>query len=98
LSGELQSEFDFDQPSAGGDGVERWHRQRERAIHRLARRLGLPIEHEVEVWLKNGMRLRGHLKLRESMLLVETVDQDSLELVIERANFRYSEMESCVRL
>jgi hypothetical protein len=94
----VQATFDFDQAPSGEDGVTEWHRQRERAVHRLARKLGLPLDHEVEVWLLNGMRLRGRLKLKETMLFLETVDPHSLELLIDRVDFRHADMESCVRL
>jgi hypothetical protein len=91
-----QSEFDFDQPGPG-DGLEIWRQQRERTLHRLARRLGLPLGRQVEVWLKDGVKLRGRLELKESMLLLETVDERNLQLAVDRVAFRYSEVESCVR-
>jgi len=92
-----QPEFDFSQ-STGGDGLDRWHQQRERASHRLARRLGLPLERQVEVWLKDGVRLRGKLRLKESMLFLEALDEHDLELAIDKVTFHFAEMESCLRL
>jgi hypothetical protein len=90
-----QSEFNFNQPS-GGDGVNHWHHQRERASHRLAKRLGLPLEHKVEVWLKDGVVLRGQLRLKEAVLFLESVDERTLELTVDGVDFHYAEMESCV--
>lgn len=92
----LQSSFDF-QDNSQPDGLERWYQQRERASHRLARRLGLPLGHEVEVWLKDGVVLRGKLRLKEETLFLDTVDERNLELAVDRVDFRYGEMESCVR-
>ena len=94
-----QPEFDFTQPQAPqGDGLDRWQQQRERGSHRLARRLGLPLDREVEVWLKDGVRLRGKLRLKEAMLFLESVDERSLELAVGPVNFHYTEIESCVRM
>lgn len=93
----LQGELDFTQPSPG-DGLDRWRNQRERAGHRLARRLGLPLDREVEVRLKDGVVLRGRLQLKEAMLFVEHVDERSLELAVGRVDFRHADIESCVRM
>ena len=66
--------------------------------HRLARRLGLPLGREVEVWLKDGVRLRGLLRLKEAMLFLENVDERSLELAVGKVDFRHADIESCVRM
>jgi hypothetical protein len=92
----MQGELDFNREPSG-DGVTHWHQQRERASHRLAKRLGLPLEHEVEVWLKNGEVHRGRLRLKEAVLFLDSVDERSLELAVGQVDFRYAEMESCVR-
>ena len=97
MSASSQPEFDFDR-SAPADGLDRWHAQRERASRRLARRLGLPLDHEVEVRLKDGVILRGKLRLKETVLILEAVDERTLELVIGRADFRPADMDACVRL
>ena len=94
---ESQFHFDFDQPKSE-DGLIQWRRQRERASTRLARKLGLPIGFDVEVWLKNGVMLRGKLDLAESVLLLDTIDEQKLKLVIGRADFSYADLESCVRM
>ena len=75
-----------------------WRRQRERASAQMARKLGLPIGYEVEVWLKNGVMLRGKLELEESVLLLDTIDEHKLKLVIGRADFMYPDLDSCVRM
>ena len=97
MSGSSQSEFSFDQTTAG-DGLDRWYQQRDRATRRLAQRLGLPLEREVEVCLKDGVILRGKLRLKEDMLFTEAVDEKHLELAIGRVDFPYNQIESCVRL
>ncbi len=92
-----QPQFSFDQPDSG-DGLSHWRRQRERAAHRLARRLSLPLGHEVEVCLKDGVILRGKLELKEAMLFLESVDERTLSLAVGRVDFRTGEIESCVRM
>ncbi len=72
--------------------------ERERASHRLARKLGLPIGYEVEVWLKNEIRMTGKLELDESVLLLETIDERRFRLVIGETRFCYDDLESCVRM
>ncbi len=93
-----QPEFQFDAPGATVDGVSLWQRQRAETARRLALRLGLPLGREVEVWLQNGMRLRGRLELRREWLVEEAVDAHTVELIVGAVNFRHADMESCVRL
>jgi hypothetical protein len=64
----------------------------------LARKLGLPLGNQVEVWLKNGVLLRCKLELAESVLLLDTIDERKLKLMIGRADFMYSDLDSCVRM
>lgn len=78
-------------------GFNQWRQQRREAMRKLAREMGLPLEHQVEVWLRGGIRLRGMLRLREEMLFVEEKGDDALFLVIDGVSFVTSEMESCVR-
>jgi hypothetical protein len=92
-----QAEFNFDAGTAG-DGYARWLAARQLAASELARRLNLPLQHEVEVWLVGGIRLRGKLRLREEMLCVEEYHVRHLELAVDHVPFKMSEMESCVRL
>ena len=68
------------------------------AAAELARRIGLPLDHEVEVWLRGGVRLRGKLHLQEAMLFLEEERLRHLGLVVDRVALTYREMESCVRL
>jgi hypothetical protein len=92
-----QSEFNF-----GADGPEhgyaQWLTGRRLAAAELARRMNLPLGHEVEVWLYGGIRLRGMLRLREEMLFIEEERVRHLELLVDHVGFTYREMESCVRL
>ena len=93
-----QSEFDFTQSQAAADdGLTHWQRQREHGLRQLASRLGLPLNRMVEVWLKDGVRLRGLLQLKEAALFLESVDEHTLQLTVNRVDFRYSEIESCLR-
>ena len=64
----------------------------------LARQMGLPLEHPVEVWLRGGIRLRGKLRLREEMLFVQSEKESGLSLVVDGVPFTWAEIESCVRL
>ena len=89
-----QSEFDF-QKGESGAGYTRWLAGRRMAAAELARRMNLPLGHEVEVWLYGGVRLRGKLRLREELLFVEEEQVRRLELVVDRVGFYYREMESC---
>ena len=47
-----------------------------------ARRLNLPLGHQVEVWLCGGSRLRGLLRLREEMLIIQEEHVRHLELLV----------------
>ena len=58
----LQSELNFNE-DGGNEGYTRWLVGRQVATEILARKMGLPLGHEVEVWLIGGMRLRGRLRL-----------------------------------
>jgi hypothetical protein len=90
-------QFDFDAPNAP-DGYKRWQAQRYACRQELAERLGLPLGRGVEVWLKDGVLLRGLLNLAEEPLFVEADRMATLELVVDKIRFRPSEIESCVRL
>jgi small nuclear ribonucleoprotein (snRNP)-like protein len=91
-----QAELSFD-GNQGNDGVTHWHKQRERSLRALAHRLGLPLGHEVEIWLKGNVRLRGKLELAEQLLFVENIVEKDLMLRVGRATFPYGDFESCVR-
>jgi hypothetical protein len=86
----------------GNDATERgytqWLAGRKVAATELARRINLPLGHQVEVWLRGGIRLRGKLCLQEGMLFTEEEGLRHLELMIDHVRFSFREMESCVRL
>jgi len=92
-----QGEFNFE-AGAAGEGYSRWLAERKLAAVELARRLNLPLQHEVEVWLVGQIRLRGKLRLAEEMLCIEENPWRHLELEVDRVRFKMCEMELCVRL
>ncbi len=81
-----------------GQGYTQWLTGRQVAVEQLARRLNLPLGHQVEIWLYGGIRLRGKLRLSEEMLFIDEERARHLELLVDRVSFAYREMESCVRL
>jgi len=93
----------MDQPELSFDaatpqrGYDRWQEERRAAKLALARRLGLPLGHEVEVWLRGEVRLRGRLELAEEKLFVPEGNDPHLRLTIGRTSFEAGEIESCVR-
>jgi hypothetical protein len=92
-----QSEFNFG-IGASEAGYSQWLANRRVAAKELARRLGLPLGYQVEVWLTGGIRLRGKLRLQEEHLFVEEEHLRHLDLAVDHTNFTYREVESCVRL
>ena len=95
----MQHELNFgDGDGENGAGYTGWLAGRRMAAAELARRMNLPLEHQVEVWLHGGVRLRGKLRLREEMLFIEEDRVRHLELLVDRVGFAYREMESCIRL
>ena len=92
-----QSEFSFD-PDASEEGHTRWLFSRRMAVEILARKMNLPLGHQVEVWLYGGIRLRGQLRLKEEAMFIEEDKVRHLELTVDHVPFTYREMESCVRL
>ena len=92
-----QGNFNFE---ARGDeqGYTRWLTGRRVAVQELARRLGLPLDHQVEVWLCGGIRLRGKLRLQEEILFIEEERVRHLGLVVDHVAFTFREMESCIRM
>ena len=85
--------------TSGSDrGYTQWLAGRRVAAEELARRINLPLGHQVEVWLSGGIRLRGKLRLQEELLFIEEERVRHLELVVDHVAFAYREMESCVRL
>jgi hypothetical protein len=80
------------------DGYQLWERQQQEAFRALARRLGLPLGHWVEVILNDGIRLRGRLTLAKIGQAMEQAPDSEIELRVDRCTFRMVEVESCVRL
>lgn len=91
-----QPEFSFENP-APPTGYERWQEERRAAKLALAKRLGLPLGHEVEVWLRGEVRLRGRLELAEEKLFLPEHTDAHLRLTIGHTSFEAGEIESCVR-
>jgi hypothetical protein len=91
-----QSELKFD-ASRATDGLESWREERRRSRIELARKLGLPLDQRVEVWLRGGIRLEGILCLAEDLLFVAE-SQKNLTFRVGNTPFGVGEMESCVRL
>ena len=92
-----QGELNFGN-DATEQGYTQWLAGRKVAAVELARRINLPLGHQVEIWLRGGIRLRGKLHLQEEMLFMEEEGVRHLELMVDHVRFTYREMESCVRL
>jgi hypothetical protein len=92
-----QAEFNFEATRAQ-DGYTQWLTGRRVLSEELARRIHLPLGHQVEVWLFGGIRLRGQLKVKEEMLFIEEERVRHLELMVDHVPFTYREMESCIRI
>jgi hypothetical protein len=93
----LQGQLNFS--SSGTEaGYSNWLAGRQITVQALARRLNLPVGHEVEVWLQGNVRLKGKLRLQEETLLLEEEAIRHLELQVDRVQFRAGELERCVRL
>lgn len=92
-----QSEFSFDSTSSA-DGYQHWVTVRQTTAEELGRRLGLPIGHRVEIWLRDGVRLRGKLRLQNEFLLIEEKQLQDLVLSADGISFTYPEIESCIRV
>lgn len=93
----FQGEFAFDAgPNQSRESA--WHRERQEAMRALAEKLGLPLEQNVEVRLRDGVILQGRLRVREETLFLDRVDTANIELAIGRATFRHGDLAACVRL
>ena len=91
-----QPELPFD-ATAPLSGYDRWRDERRAAKVELGKRLGLPLGHQVEVWLHGNVRLRGRLELAEEKLFLPEDNNLHLQLAIGRTRFEAGEIESCVR-
>ena len=98
MATEAQDVMDFGGQPLPDDGYVAWKRQRLHARMQVSHKLGLPLGHQVEVRLLDGVVLRGALRLKEELLFFEAQDLGNVELSIGRATFRHSEIECCVRL
>jgi hypothetical protein len=92
---QLSLEFRGEQSEIGFQG---WLNERRRALTELAQKLGLPLGHEVEIWLKGDVRLTGRLELAEPPLIVPPDRNPKMELRIDRCTFTPADIEACVRL
>ena len=93
-----QGEFELDTGSGNAaDGYSGWLVGRKMAARKLAQRLNLPLDQQVEVWLVGGIRLRGKLRLQEELLFIEEDRVRHLALRIDHVSFSLREIESCVR-
>ena len=70
-----QGELNFGD-DANERGYAQWLAGRKVAAVELARRINLPLGHQVEIWLSGGIRLRGKLRLQEEMPFIECVRLD----------------------
>lgn len=84
--------------NSDSNGYVTWIQQRENTVNRLGQLSGLPLNRWAEVTLKDGVRLRGRLRLREDRLFMEEKDARVLELVIDGVEFRSTEIDHCLRL
>ena len=92
----MQPELNFNAPSSGG--YELWLKQRQALIAHLIDQLGLPIGRQVELWLKDGVMLRGKLTVREeSIHWSETNKATGIELMIGNVSFPVGQIASCLR-
>jgi hypothetical protein len=91
-----QMELGFGASTA--DGYTRWVQEREAVMAALARQLGLPLGHAVEIWLRDGIRLTGKLTLRKDELFMPDSTHPQIVLMVDNIAFTPAEMESCVRL
>jgi len=100
MSDQLTFDFlDRDQVSSTGEsGLDRWRAERRAAMHALAEKLGLPLEHLVRVDFENGPSLEGFLFLDEEELITPNRRTSHLSVRIGTASFHASEISACIRL
>lgn len=79
------------------DGLCIWRQERERQMQEFSLKHGLPLHAEVEVMLLQGIRLRGRLYLEEESFWPDG-DRRRIMLRVGSTPFRFSELESVVRL
>ena len=91
-----QLDLSFDS-NASSDGFAHWQEQRREGMKAVARKLDLPLGHSCEVWLKDNVRLRGVLRLREECLFLPESGEANLQFVVDGVSFTVGEMESYIR-
>ena len=91
--GQLEMEFGGGSPQQGYD---QWMERRRATRRALADRVGLPVDHLVEIWLRGGIRLRGRLRWQEERVWAGEGER-GMNLVVDGVMFAVGEMESCVR-
>jgi hypothetical protein len=96
-SANMQSQLNFED-SSGEDGHQKWLTGRRLTAANLAKRLNLPLGHQVEVCLTGNVVLKGVLRLQEDYLFIDEITRKSLQLKVGNVTFRQSEIESCIRL
>lgn len=78
-------------------GLEAWRTERARELERVCAKLGLPLNHRVEVRLENGLELRGVLRLvREELWGPKR--RERIGLRIDSATFLFADVAAAVRL
>jgi len=90
-----QGQFNFDSGQSE-QGYNQWREERWQAMRQLSRKMGLPLERRVEVWLRGEIRLNGILRLCDDMLFVSNDPNPRLELIVDNVRFTPEEMISCV--
>jgi len=98
VQGEFILNFEVKPRPARGRGITRWHRELAENAHEVADKLGLPVGRLVEVRLKDGVIVKGNLRVGEVVQSLKIFDRNKVALQIGGLVFFYAEMESCVRL
>ncbi len=94
-----QSEFDFNGPRQGVDGVSAWRTQRDPQMAELARANGIPLNHRCRLELQGDVVLEGIVRLADEELLMPGLQRNpELQLRVDRCRFRASEILSIVRV
>lgn len=93
-----QPELPFAPVPSGPDGYQLWQEQRQSLLRDASRVLGLPLGREVEVELRDGVRLRGFLQFAEDGLFIQVSREKPPLLRIGRCTFHPREIVSCARL
>lgn len=93
-----QSELLFTRTPTGRDGYEIWQEQRRAVVLEASRVLGLPLGREVEVELRDGVSMRGVLRLADDGLFLEVTREKPPMLRIDQCTFHPREIVTCARV